>query len=72
MKKVEKAGRECRCGTLGLGRVGRSPGELDLCEAVIFEVFEPDCREIKQVFLDLATATSEHYNRIKTAWNENK
>ena len=42
-----------------------------LIEKKFFEVFEPDCREIKEVLIDLATATREHYNRIEKAWNEN-
>jgi len=43
--------------------------ESGLIEKRFFEVFEPDCREIKQVLLDLAAATREHYNRIEKAWN---
>ncbi|HBY56922.1 MAG TPA: hypothetical protein DEG96_03550 [Candidatus Atribacteria bacterium] len=46
--------------------------ESGLIEKKFFEVFEPDCREIKQVLLDLATATREHYNRIEKAWNNKK
>jgi len=44
--------------------------ESRLIEKRFFEVFEPDCREIKQVFLDLATATREHSNRIEKIWKE--
>jgi len=44
--------------------------ESGLIEKKFFEVFEPDCREIKQVLLDLAIATREHYNRIKKVWKE--
>ena len=44
--------------------------ENGLIEKKFFEVFEPDCREIKQVFLDLATATREHSNRIEKIWKE--
>jgi len=43
--------------------------EGGLIEKKFFEVFEPDCREIKQVLLDLAAATREHYNRIEKVWN---
>ena len=43
--------------------------ESGLIEKKFFEVFEPDCREIKQVLLDLAAATREHYNRIEKVWN---
>jgi hypothetical protein len=44
--------------------------ESGLIEKKFFEVFEPDCREIKQVLLDLAAATREHYNRIEKIWND--
>lgn len=44
--------------------------ESGLIEKKFFEVFEPDCREIKQVLLDLAAATREHYNRIEKVWKE--
>ena len=44
--------------------------ENGLIEKKFFEVFEPDCREIKQVFLDLATATRDHSNRIEKIWKE--
>jgi len=44
--------------------------ESGLIEKKFFEVFEPDCREIKQVLLDLAAATREHFNRIEKAWKE--
>lgn len=44
--------------------------ESGLIEKKFFEVFEPDCREIKQVLLDLAVATREHYNRIEQVWKE--
>ena len=44
--------------------------ESGLIEKKFFEVFEPDCREIKQVLLDLAVATREHYNRIEKVWKE--
>jgi len=44
--------------------------ESGLIEKKFFEVFEPDCREMKQVLLDLAIATREHYNRIKKVWKE--
>jgi rubrerythrin len=44
--------------------------ENGVIEKKFFEVFEPDCREIKQVFLDLATATREHSNRIEKIWKE--
>jgi thiol-disulfide isomerase/thioredoxin len=43
--------------------------ESGLIEKKFFEIFEPDCREIKQVLLDLAAATREHYNRIEKVWN---
>jgi len=43
--------------------------ESGLIEKKFFEIFEPDCREIKQVLLNLAAATREHYNRIEKAWN---
>jgi len=46
--------------------------ESGLIEKKFFEVFEPDCREIKQVLLDLAAATREHYNRIEKVWKETK
>ena len=41
--------------------------ENGLIEKKYFEVFASDCQEIKQVFLDLAAATREHYNRIEKA-----
>ena len=44
--------------------------ESGLIEKKFFEVFEPDCREIKQVLLDLTAATREHYNRIEKVWKE--
>ena len=44
--------------------------ESGLIEKKFFEVFEPDCREIKQVLLNLAAATREHYNRIEKVWKE--
>jgi len=44
--------------------------ENGLIEKKFFEVFEPDCREIKQVLLDLAAATREHSNRIERIWKE--
>lgn len=44
--------------------------ESGLIEKKFFEVFEPDCREIKQVLLDLAAATREHYNTIEQVWKE--
>lgn len=44
--------------------------ESGLIEKKFFEVFEPDCREIKEVLLDLAAATREHYHRIEKAWKE--
>jgi len=44
--------------------------ENGLIEKKFFEVFKPDCREIKQVLLDLTIATREHYNRIKKVWKE--
>jgi len=44
--------------------------ESGLIEKKFFEVFEPDCREIKEVLLDLAAATREHYNRIEKVWKE--
>ena len=42
--------------------------ENGLIEKKYFEVFTSDCREIKQVFLNLAAATREHYKRIEEAW----
>ena len=42
--------------------------ESGLIEKKYFEVFESDCREMKQIFLDLAAATREHYNRIEKVW----
>lgn len=44
--------------------------ESGLIEKKFFEVFEPDCQEIKQVLLDLAAATREHHNRIEKAWSD--
>lgn len=44
--------------------------ESGLIEKKFFEVFEPDCREIKEVLLDLAAATREHYHRIEKVWKE--
>jgi len=44
--------------------------ESGLIEKKFFEIFEPDCREIKQVLLDLAAATREHCNRIEKIWND--
>jgi hypothetical protein len=44
--------------------------ESGLIEKKFFEVFEPDCREIKEVLTDLAAATREHYNRIEKVWKE--
>ncbi|GAB4114257.1 MAG: hypothetical protein Kow00103_07670 [Candidatus Caldatribacteriota bacterium] len=44
--------------------------ENGLIEKKFFEVFEPDCQEIKQVFKDLSLATREHYNRIVREWNQ--
>jgi len=46
--------------------------ESGLIEKKFFEVFEPDCREIKQVLLDLAVATREHYHRIERIWKESR
>ncbi|MCZ2846270.1 MAG: hypothetical protein O2U61_07260 [Candidatus Bathyarchaeota archaeon] len=46
--------------------------ENGLIEKKFFEVFEPDCREIKQVLLDLVAATSEHCNRIEEVWKETR
>lgn len=46
--------------------------ESGLIEKKFFEVFEPDCRELKQVLLDLAGATREHYNRIEKVWKETR
>lgn len=46
--------------------------ENGLIEKKFFEIFEPDCREIKQVLLNLAAATREHYNRIKKVWEETR
>ena len=46
--------------------------ESGLIEKKFFEVFEPDCREIKQVLLDLAVATREHYHRIEKIWKESR
>lgn len=46
--------------------------ENGLIEKKFFEVFEGDPIELKQVLLDLAAATREHYNRIEKAWNEAK
>ncbi len=46
--------------------------ESGLIEKKYFEVFESDCREIEQIFLDLAAATREHYRRIEKAWNNEK
>ena len=46
--------------------------ESGLIEKKFFEVFEPDCQEIKHVLLDLAAATREHYNRIEKLWKETK
>jgi rubrerythrin len=46
--------------------------ESGLIEKKFFEVFEPDCRELKQVLLDLADATREHYNRIEKVWKETR
>ena len=43
--------------------------ESGLIEKKYFEVFESDCREMKQIFLDLAAATREHHRRIEKAWN---
>ncbi len=43
--------------------------ENGLIEKKFFEVFEPDCQEIKQVLKDLVLATREHYNRIVREWN---
>ncbi|MEA1940107.1 MAG: hypothetical protein U9N03_05535 [Candidatus Caldatribacteriota bacterium] len=44
--------------------------ENGLIEKKFFEIFESDCREIKQVLRDLAAATREHRNRIEKAWKE--
>jgi len=46
--------------------------ENGLIEKKFFEVFQPDCREIKQVLLDLAAATREHSNRIEKIWKETR
>jgi len=46
--------------------------ENGLIEKKFFEVFEPDCREMKQVLLDLAAATREHRNRIEEVWKETR
>ena len=43
--------------------------ENGLIENKYFEMFESDCREIKQVFLNLAAATRENYSKIEKAWN---
>ena len=43
--------------------------ESGLIEKKYFEVFESDCREMKQIFLDLAADTREHHRRIEKAWN---
>ena len=42
--------------------------ENGLIEKKYFEIFAFDCREIKQVFLDLAAATRKHYHRIEEVW----
>jgi len=44
--------------------------ENGLIEKKFFEIFEHDCKEIKQVLHDLAFATSEHRNRIAKFWRE--
>ena len=44
--------------------------ESGLIEKKFFEVFEPDCREIKHVLLNLAAATRQHHNRIEKVWKE--
>ena len=46
--------------------------ESGLIEKKFFEVFEGDPIELKQVLLDLAAATWEHYNRIEKAWKETR
>ncbi|MEA2022209.1 MAG: hypothetical protein U9N08_07025 [Candidatus Caldatribacteriota bacterium] len=46
--------------------------ESGLIEKKFFEIFESDCREIKQVLRDLAAATREHRNRIEKAWKETR
>jgi len=42
--------------------------ENGLIEKKFFEVFEPDSKEVKKVFMDLAYATREHHNRIIEEW----
>lgn len=46
--------------------------ESSLIEKKFFEVFEGDSAELKQILLNLAAATKDHYDRIQRAWNRNR